>query len=292
MASDDLGVGDARDRTFLARYGATILRGGIAAIPAALFRYQGELGLTAPQVWFVCTILSHKWNADLPHPSLSKLSEQTGISRQQLQNHQRQLIAGGWLHVVSRQNALGGQDTNYYDFSPLFAALESLLQRDHTPRPVEYPPAKSTWHPPAKSAEQAPAKSTWQHSEARTETRAEETGASNFEGPRPDVSDDARTREALSRFIADMARELNDKAPLSSSLTRVVKLYRASGLSLDDFTEAMYAARARTQEHSAGIRSTDTAGVLPRKRKMAYFLAVLEDLVRCGRGDRQRLTAD
>ena len=56
------------DRSFLARYGAAILRGGIAAIPRALYRYQAELGLPPQLVWFVSAILAHKWDANLPTP--------------------------------------------------------------------------------------------------------------------------------------------------------------------------------------------------------------------------------
>ncbi|MCA9864030.1 MAG: hypothetical protein KC432_13450, partial [Thermomicrobiales bacterium] len=118
--------------SFLARYGATILRGGIAAIPAALFRFQAELGLKPQQVWFISAILSHKWDANMPHPSLKRMSEQTGVSRRQLHNYQRQLVELGLLDIVNRQTAAGGKDTNYYDFSALFEQLEDRLAHDRT----------------------------------------------------------------------------------------------------------------------------------------------------------------
>src|SRR5438874_1821729 len=118
------------DRSFLARYGATILRGGIAAIPAALYRYQRELGLSLHQVWFISSILSHKWDADLPHPSLKRMAEDTGVPRQKLHIYQKELVAAGWLSVIDRQNELGGKDTNLFDFSALFGRLEELLDRD------------------------------------------------------------------------------------------------------------------------------------------------------------------
>jgi hypothetical protein len=119
-----------RDTSFLARYGSTILRGGIATIPSALYRYQGELKLSSQLVWFISAILAHKWDADLPHPSLKKMAEQSGVSEQQLHNYKRQLIEKGWLRIINRHNALGGQETNFYDFSFLFGRLEELLQRD------------------------------------------------------------------------------------------------------------------------------------------------------------------
>ncbi|MBA4116376.1 MAG: replication protein [Rubrobacter sp.] len=86
-------------------------------------------------------------------------------------------------------------------------------------------------------------------------------------------------RQAILSFIQDFARELNDSAPLQSSVTRALNLYRQSGLSRAAFTDKLYQARAITQERSAGITATgeDAPGSFPRKRKMAYFFAVVED---------------
>ncbi len=119
-----------RDTSFLARYGATILRGGISAIPSALYRYQGKLQLPPQLVWFISSILSHKWDADMPYPSLRRMAEETGVSRRQLHNYQRLLVEAGWLHIINRQTESGGKDTNFYDFTPLFDKLEALLLQD------------------------------------------------------------------------------------------------------------------------------------------------------------------
>jgi hypothetical protein len=123
-----------RSQTFLARYGGSILRGGIAAIPQALFKFQGALGLSPQQVWFIAAILARKWDADLPHPSLVRLAEETGVSRQQLHQYQKQLIAAGWLAVVNRITAAGGKASNAYDFSPLLARLEELIGQEQDNR--------------------------------------------------------------------------------------------------------------------------------------------------------------
>ena len=122
-----------RNRQFLARYGATILRGGIAAIPAALYRYQGELGLKPQQVWFISAILAHKWDEDMPKPSLKKMAPRAGVSERHLHNLTDEIVALGYLDVVNRHNPRGGQQANYYDFSGLFGALEELLRRDKPP---------------------------------------------------------------------------------------------------------------------------------------------------------------
>jgi hypothetical protein len=141
--------------TFLARYGATILRGGIAAIPTALYRYQGELKLAPQHVWFISAILARKWDADLPYPSLRKMAAETGVSEQQLHNYKRQLVEAGWLAIINRHNRLGGQDTNYYDFGPLFVQLERLLGRDRPPQSAEGA-LNPSWETPLNSSLVAP----------------------------------------------------------------------------------------------------------------------------------------
>jgi hypothetical protein len=126
-----------RNQRFLARYGATILRGGIATIPKALYKYQAELGLKPQQVWFISAILAHKWDEDMPKPSLKRMALQTGVTEQALHNYKNQLIDAGWLAIVNRHNRLGGQESNYYDFSALFGALEERLRRDK-PQPEDH----------------------------------------------------------------------------------------------------------------------------------------------------------
>ena len=80
-------------------------------------------------------------------------------------------------------------------------------------------------------------------------------------------------------YIEDFAREFNDRAPLTSSVSRAYNLYRRSGLTREAFIDRLYAARATTKERSATIRSRageDGFG-LPVKAKMAFFFACLED---------------
>lgn len=86
------------------------------------------------------------------------------------------------------------------------------------------------------------------------------------------------TRLALLPYAEDLARELNDQAPLSSTTTRLVNLYRRAGVDLDTFIDRLLVARAITQERTSAIRTTRPDGPGP-KPKMAYMLAVLEDLL-------------
>jgi hypothetical protein len=88
-------------------------------------------------------------------------------------------------------------------------------------------------------------------------------------------------REVVSRYVTDLARELNDQAPLPSSVTRACNLYVDSGRPLDDFCQLLLEARRRTQEHSGTIRQPLKEGGFSglTKPKMGYFFAVLEDLL-------------
>lgn len=87
--------------------------------------------------------------------------------------------------------------------------------------------------------------------------------------------------QVIQGYIADFARELNDKAPLKSSTTRAYNLYRRSGLEVTAFIAQLYAARSIVKEKNANIRSQgekDAWGV-PIKHKAAFYFAVLEDLL-------------
>jgi hypothetical protein len=93
---------------------------------------------------------------------------------------------------------------------------------------------------------------------------------------RVDNSDDVR--QVILPFAEDLARELNDQAPLASTTTRLTNLYRDSGLDLDRFLDLLIRARAITQERTPAIRTPRPDGLGP-KPKMPYFLTVLEDLI-------------
>src|SRR5215510_3137311 len=99
---------DARYR-FLARFGATILAGGIAAIPTSLYHYQAELGLVPQEVWFVGYILAHRWTDALPYPSLRQMSRRSGISAQMLHRYKQSLVEKGFLTIIPRHRPSGGR---------------------------------------------------------------------------------------------------------------------------------------------------------------------------------------
>ena len=93
----------------------------------------------------------------------------------------------------------------------------------------------------------------------------------------PSYDDD---RQQILSYLEDFARELNDQAPLKSSVTRAYHLYQRTGKPIAVFIDAMYQARAITKERSASIRSqVESGGVRSPKNKTAYFFSVLEDVL-------------
>ena len=95
---------------------------------------------------------------------------------------------------------------------------------------------------------------------------------------RPTPSDP--DRDVILDYMADLSRELGDRAPLKSSTTRAYNLDRQSGLPIETFIEGLYRARATVKERSASIRGSADAGTAAgRTLKIAYFFAVLEDLL-------------
>ena len=97
--------------------------------------------------------------------------------------------------------------------------------------------------------------------------------------PRQPIYDEDRDR--ILAYLQDISRLLNDQAPLKSSVSRAYGLYQRSEKPIEVFCEALYQARAITQERSASIRgqASTAKGGLARKSKMAYFFSVLEDLL-------------
>ena len=86
--------------SFAARFGRIILQHGVAALPSALYHYQGELDLSVVQTWFISYILTHKWDSDLPYPSLHKMARCTGMSYVNLQRIKSRLCDMHYLKVV------------------------------------------------------------------------------------------------------------------------------------------------------------------------------------------------
>ena len=90
------------------------------------------------------------------------------------------------------------------------------------------------------------------------------------------TKEDTEAYEAIREYIRDYAGQFNDTASLKSSTTRAFRLYKQSGRDLSEFFNLLYDATAETKRRTASITKHDAQGF---KSKMAYFFAVLEDVL-------------
>ncbi len=90
-------------------------------------------------------------------------------------------------------------------------------------------------------------------------------------------SSGAEAREVIAAYIRDVAQELHDAAPITSSVTRAFRIYQQAGGTVDRFISALHEAQSITKERSGSRYTGDTTNIVPAKRKMAYFFACLED---------------
>ena len=102
---------------------------GIVAVPSLLFRFQGALGLSPEETWFITFVLSYKWDERDPYPSLREISKLSGVPRTTLVRYKDSLVRKGLLRIRRRRQPRGGYASHQYDFSPLFERMERIL--DH-----------------------------------------------------------------------------------------------------------------------------------------------------------------
>jgi hypothetical protein len=245
------------------------------------------------------------------------MSEQSGVSRRQLHNYQSQLVDAGYLLVVNRRTPSGAKDTNFYDFSPLFAHLEQLLERDCAAGPANPLTSHTHVNPSSHTHENAPShphgnpgsheknhieepldqeSEPFENSNLRNvptketspfKTERSSEPVSDIEGRGAQAPSRSRARpetlaedyQQIQDCIIDRAREFYDTASIKSSTTRAYRMYQRSGMSVEQFIEHVFQARAITQERTASItKMTEGSDYeAERKTKMAYFFAVLED---------------
>ena len=88
---------------------------------------------------------------------------------------------------------------------------------------------------------------------------------------------DSDQRDVILRYMQEFSQEFGDRAPLRSTTSRALNLYRRSGVRLETYVGCLYRARSITRERSATVQYS-RAGK-PAQNRTAYFFAVLEDLL-------------
>jgi hypothetical protein len=224
------------------------LAAGFTQIPNLVLR-RSDLQPGAKLTYMV--LLSYAWQQDHAYPGQDRLAVDMGVTERSVRTYLKELQESGLITI--RRRGLGL--TNVYILHRL-ARPENISDQDR--KPVSAPEVQD--FPPKN-------------------TQGKKTQREQFESSKGlslvEKYDDAR--QAILPFAEDLARELNDQAPLSSTTTRLTNLYRDSGLDLDAFLDLLITARRITQERTGSIR-TRSDGLGP-KPKMPYFLTVLEDLI-------------
>lgn len=118
------------DFRFDARYGRLIRKAGIGTVPFAIFYYQAELDLTPQEVWLIAYVLAHRWTSELPFPAVREMSRRSGLTTKTIQKYKKGLEEKGYLNVIRRTRADGGNTSIGWDFSPLFEKVDRLITRD------------------------------------------------------------------------------------------------------------------------------------------------------------------
>lgn len=197
-----------------------------------------------------------------------QLDNGTGLSRPGVSKGVKGLVTKGVLIAIRNASVERGDEPTTYQLrfaDPVATVLRGGRQDRFVPLPHDVSSLRGNAVTPQETVDQ-------QTEEQETDRRVEDSNSHT-----PDYDNDRLT---LLPYVEDFAREMNDEASLSVSLSRMVNLYKRSGLDLDAFIEKLYAARALTKERSASItKEGNGSGPWAKKNKMPYLFAVLEDIV-------------
>lgn len=87
-----------------------------------LRRYsQLQFPLTTSEAMFVVHLMSFKWGAAKPYPSLKTIAKRMGVTDTAVRKTARKLEQKGYLHRTMRTG-----ETNEFELKPLFRALEAI----------------------------------------------------------------------------------------------------------------------------------------------------------------------
>jgi hypothetical protein len=197
------------------------------------------------------------------------IEEETTLARTQQENARRKLRS---LGVIEEQKR-GVPARLYYrvNWDAIFALLEASQDAGNL---------QSRMRGSDNQDREEPARLPAGNSHSITESTQRLQTERLFEDSKGPVSFEKydQARLAILPYAEDLARELGDQAPLTSTTTRLTNMYRDSGLALDQFLDLLITARAITQERTGSIRTPRPDGPGP-KPKMAYWFTVLEDLI-------------
>ena len=107
------------------RWSGALASGGWTPVPDFFLANYHRLGVSPIEAMTVLHLISHKWGADAPFPSVATIAQRMGLKASSVRAHLRQLEKKG---VLKRQYRVG--TTNRFDLAGLFKKLEELADDD------------------------------------------------------------------------------------------------------------------------------------------------------------------
>jgi DNA-binding PadR family transcriptional regulator len=235
------------------------LAAGFTQIPNGVLR-RPDLQPGAKLTYMV--LLSYAWQKDHAYPGQDRLAADMGVSERSVITYLKQLQESGLITIQRR----GLGKTNVYILHRI-SGSENIA--DQTRSEKSAPAEVKNQTPPEMQDLRG------KNTQEKKTKRKRSVESSN--GQTIDYDED---RLALLPFVEDFSREFGDEAPLPSSLSRMVNIYKRSQLDLDTFVDRLYTARALTKEHSGSItKAQENGGPWAKKNRFPYFIAIVEDLI-------------
>jgi len=110
-----------KERSFRARWGATVAEKGITPISTLFLKVYPHLEITNSEAMFIVHCFSYKWTVDSPFPALGTIAKEMGVDRNTTQRYARSLQSKGFLVRRFRTG-----NTSLIDFKPLLGLLEYI----------------------------------------------------------------------------------------------------------------------------------------------------------------------
>lgn len=233
------------------------IRHGFVIFPKSLI-YARNLSAEAKMLYGV--LVGYAFEKDHCFPGLDRLCEDMGLTANTLRLRMNELKAAAILKVKRR----GQGKTNVYIIADLrnakFEYQKSSASRNAIPKHLET-------------------------QNLRTKNRIEEVESveeveEEKDSNPPDSTNFDEVFEVMRHHMKWFGGEFSDEATPEQSAGRAFKLWRKSGLDVEEFIDIMQEARKKTKVYTGSIKkkSSKATGTFT-KNKMPYFFSVLEDLL-------------
>ena len=185
-----------------------------------------------------------------------------GIVKSINTGHGNIFILGRW--------ALDSEDNVYYEYF----FLDKLHVRPDKDTPPKCPPETGQKCPPRLDTNVHPDWTDLSTNNRELNNRKNRENSKPSKAPRTSSSTSSELSSSMVEMVIDTSStDFQDIEHLNSNISRAYNLWERTSLDEEEFVEKLYEARDVTQDRIA------RSAVQDRTKKMAYFFAVLEDLL-------------